>query len=58
MNAPTVRAAMAYVPLLAVYSLTPAIVGSLEFSSSEGVYREVFGPLFPIHPILHLTAVT
>lgn len=57
MSVPTVRAAMAYFPLLAAYSFTPAIVGSLEFSSTEGVYREVFGPLFPIHPILHLTAV-
>lgn len=48
---------VAFVPVLLAYSLTGGIVGSLEFSSADGVYREVPGYAFIIHPILHLTAV-
>lgn len=48
---------LGFVPLLAAYCFTGGIVESLAFSKEEGVYREVYGPFFTIHPLLHLTAV-
>lgn len=49
--------ALAVATLLSAYSFTPGVVEGLEFEKNELVYREVFGPFFIVHPLLHLVAI-
>lgn len=50
--------AIAFAGILALYLFDPGIIETLEFSKDEGVYREVYGSRFWLHPLFQLSAVT
>ena len=47
---------LAFCAIVAWYLADPGIIEGLEFSKTEGVYREIYGSRFLTHPLLQLVA--